>query len=127
MNEEQVTPKKKKGFKIASIILNVIFTIAIIATLFFFFSSLSVIFKESADSKDQLGSVIALVLVLLPFFLIVEAATAILGAITLSITIKGRKQFKTKLLLIYDIVFEVIIIALFPILLLITNSSSTSN
>ena len=69
MNEEQVTPKKKKGFKIASIILNVIFTIAIIATLFFFFSSLSVIFKESADAKDQLGSVIALVLVLLPFFL----------------------------------------------------------
>ena len=112
----------KKGWKIASIILNCLFLIAFIVTIFFFASSLDVLFSEQEDADSQLGSVIALVLVLLPFFLIAVFATVVIGGITLAITIKARKLFKTKVLLILDIVFESITIILFPLLLLITNS-----
>lgn len=113
---------KRSKMKIASIILNVLFFIAVIITTFFFFSSLSILLKEPQEGEEALGNVLALVLVLLPFFLLAVFATVIIGTVTLILTIKALKHYKTKVLFILDIVFLTYSVVLFPLLLLIANN-----
>ena len=118
----EVRIMKRSKTKIASIIFNVLFFIGVVITTFFFATSLSIIMEEANEAGEALGSVIALVLVLIPFFLIAVGATVILGIISLILVIKSLKHFKTKVLFILDIVFLTYSVAIFPLFLLIANN-----